>query len=153
MLIGYKVNLDDFKERFRHAIKKALPEVKLSFEPIELTDKILSQGSPTPIDVAFTGKNKKQNVIFADKLIRKLDSINYLRDVQIAQSYKYPAIDINIDRTRAAELGVDVGQISRTLTASTSSSRLTEKNVWIDEKAGLSYQVQVEIPEYQMSSS
>ncbi len=148
----YKVNLDDLKERFRNAMKKSLPDVKISFEPIELTDKILSQGSPTPIEVAFTGKNKKQNVIFADKLIRKLDSINYLRDVQIAQSYKYPSIDINIDRTRAAELGVSVNDISRTLTASTSSSRLTEKNVWIDEKAGLSYQVQVEVPEYKMSS-
>jgi len=149
---SYKVNLDDLKERIRHALKKALPGVALSFEPIELTDKILSQGSPTPIEVAFTGKNKKQNVIYADKLIRKLDSIDYLRDVQIAESYRYPAIDINIDRTRAAELGVDVGQISRTLTAATSSSRLTEKNVWIDTKAGLSYQVQVEIPEYKMSS-
>ena len=149
---SYKVNLDDLKERFRNAMKKALPDVKISFEPIELTDKILSQGSPTPIEVAFTGKNKKQNVIFADKLIRKLESINYLRDVQIAQSYKYPSIDINIDRTRAAELGVSVNDISRTLTASTSSSRLTEKNVWIDEKAGLSYQVQVEVPEYKMSS-
>ena len=72
--------------------------------------------------------------------------------MQIAQSYKYPSIDINIDRTRAAELGVSVNDISRTLTASTSSSRLTEKNVWIDEKAGLSYQVQVEVPEYKMSS-
>jgi multidrug efflux pump subunit AcrB len=133
-------------------MKIALPDVKMSFEPIELTDKILSQGSPTPIEVAFTGKNKKQNVAFALTMVKKLDSIKYLRDVQIAQSYQYPSIDINIDRTRAAELGVSVNDISRTLTASTSSSRLTEKNVWIDEKAGLSYQVQVEVPEYQMSS-
>jgi multidrug efflux pump subunit AcrB len=149
---GYKVNLDELKERFRDSMKKALPDVTLSFEPIELTDKILSQGSPTPIEIAFTSKNKKQNVIYADKIIAKLNKINYLRDVQIAQSYKYPAIDINIDRTRAAELGVSISDISRTLTASTSSSRLTEKNVWIDEKAGLSYQVQVEVPEYQMAS-
>jgi len=72
--------------------------------------------------------------------------------VQIAQSFQYPAINIDIDRTRAAELGVGVGDISRTLVASTSSSRLTEKNVWLDPKIGLSYQVQVEIPEYQMTS-
>jgi multidrug efflux pump subunit AcrB len=148
----YKVNLDELKDRFRDTMRKALPDVKMSFEPIDLTDKILSQGSPTPIEVAFTGKNKKQNVNYALILIKKLDSIKYLRDVQIPQSYRYPSIDINIDRTRAAELGVSINDISRTLTASTSSSRLTEKNVWIDEKAGLSYQVQVEVPEYQMSS-
>jgi multidrug efflux pump subunit AcrB len=148
----YKVNLDDLKERFRQAMHKQLPAVKLSFEPIELTDKILSQGSPTPIEVALTGKDKKQNVIYAYKVMKVLDSIKYLRDVQIAQSFKYPSINIDIDRVRAAELGVGVSDISRTLTASTSSSRFTEKNNWIDEKVGLSYLVQVQIPEYQMSS-
>jgi len=149
---SYKENLDHLKERFRNAMKKELPGLKISFEPIELTDKILSQGSPTPIEIALTGKNKKQNVLYAGKLIEQLNKISYLRDVQIAQSYKYPSIDINIDRVRAAELGVSINDISRTLTASTSSSRFTEKNNWIDEKVGLSYLVQVEIPEYKMAS-
>ena len=60
----YKVNLDDLKERFRKGMKKEEPSVLLSFEPIELTDKILSQGSPTPIEVAISSKNKKQNIDF-----------------------------------------------------------------------------------------
>jgi multidrug efflux pump subunit AcrB len=149
---SYHENLDELKERFRHAMKKELPDIQMSFEPIELTDKILSQGSPTPIEVALTSKNKKQNQEYAAKIVSKLDSVSYLRDVQIAQSFKYPAINIDIDRVRANELGVGVSDISRTLVASTSSSRLTEKNVWLDQKIGLSYQVQVEIPEYQMTS-
>jgi multidrug efflux pump subunit AcrB len=148
----YKVNLDDLKERFRHAMLKELPGIKLSFEPIELTDKILSQGSPTPIEVAIASKDKKQNVAVAMKVLNKLNQISYLRDVQIGQSYKYPSININIDRVRAAELGIGINDISRSLVASTSSSRYTEKNVWLDQKVGLSYAVQVEIPEYQMAS-
>jgi multidrug efflux pump subunit AcrB len=148
----YKVNLDDLKERFRHAMLKELPGIKLSFEPIELTDKILSQGSPTPIEVAIASKDKKQNVAMAMKVLSKLNQISYLRDVQIGQSYKYPSININIDRVRAAELGIGINDISRSLVASTSSSRYTEKNVWLDQKVGLSYAVQVEIPEYQMAS-
>ena len=149
---GYKVDLDDLKERFRSGMKKAQPSVQLSFEPIELTDKILSQGSPTPIEVAISGKNKQQNVNYAFKVLNKLKQINYLRDVQIGQSFRYPSININIDRIRAAQLGVSVNDISRSLVASTSSSRFTEKNVWLDEKTGLSYSVQVEVPEYQMAS-
>jgi multidrug efflux pump subunit AcrB len=149
----YKVkNLDDLKERFRNAIHKQMPGINLSFEPIELTDKILSQGSPTPIEIALTGKNKKLNQEYAYKVMDKLKSIDYLRDVQIGQSFNYPSIDINIDRQRAAQLGVGLNDISRSLIASTSSSRYTEKNVWLDEKVGLSYQVQVQIPEYQMAS-
>jgi multidrug efflux pump subunit AcrB len=148
----YKVNLDDLKERFRNEMRKELPSIQLSFEPIELTDKILSQGSPTPIEVAIASKNKKQNVAFAFKVLDKLKQINYLRDVQIGQSFKYPALNINIDRVRAAQQGVSVSEISRSLVASTSSSRYTEKNVWLDTRAGLSYAVQVEVPEYQMAS-
>lgn len=148
----YKVNLDDLKEKFRNKVAEEMPDVKLSFEPIELTDKILSQGSPTPIEVKIAGKNKKQNEEYALKVIDKLKQIPYLRDVQLGQPIKYPAININIDRNRAAQLGVDVNDISRSLIASTSSSRYTEKSVWLDEKVGLSYNVQVQIPESKMNS-
>src|SRR4029079_11046768 len=149
---GYSENLDKLKERFRNKMKEALPELRLSFEPIELTDKILSQGSPTPIEVRVLGKDKKLNEIYANKVIDKLKEIPYLRDVQLAQPVKYPAIDINIDRTRAAQMGVTISEISRSLIASTSSSRFTEKNVWIDLNTNQSYNVQVEIPENQMKS-
>ncbi|WP_128543517.1 efflux RND transporter permease subunit [Larkinella soli] len=148
----YEVDMDKLKDRFRGRIRKALPNVKVSFEPIELTDKILSQGSPTPIEVKVIGKNKAQNAEFAYKVIDKLKQIPYLRDVQIGQAIKYPAISVNIDRQRAAQLGTDIAAISRSLTASTSSSRFTEKSVWIDPKTGQSYSVQVQVPENKMTS-
>ncbi|MBS1504226.1 MAG: efflux RND transporter permease subunit, partial [Bacteroidetes bacterium] len=149
---GYKVDLDELKERLRAAMKRIRPSVQLSFEPIELTDKILSQGSPTPIEVAVIGKNKPENVIYAMKIVNRLKKIPYLRDVQIDQSFRYPSIDINIDRERVAQLGLNMSDVSRSLIASTSSSRYTEKNVWLDQKVNLAYNVQVEIPEYQMAS-
>ena len=148
----FKTNLEELQDKFRDKIRSDMPDVKLSFEPIQLTDKILSQGSPTPIEVKVTGKNKQLNEEYANKLIEKLHQIPYLRDVQIGQSTKYPSINIEIDRLKAAQLGVDVSEISRSLTTSTSSSRYTEKNVWVDQKAGLSYGVQVEIPENKMKS-
>lgn len=148
----YKEKLDDLKERFRRKMRETMPDVKLSFEPIELTDKVLSQGSSTPIEVRITGKDKKINEQYADKVIEKLRQINYLRDIQLAQPVKYPTIDIEIDRTRAAQMGVTLDEISRSLIAATSSSRYTEKNLWIDPRSNISYGVQVEIPENQMTS-
>jgi len=133
-------------------MKESMPDVKLSFEPIELTDKILSQGSPTPIEVRIAGRNKKQNEEFARKIVGKLSQFDYLRDVQIAQSIQYPVLNVNIDRIRAAQLGVDVNDIARSLIPATSSSRYTEKNMWVDENIGLGYNVQVQVPESQMSS-
>ncbi|WP_346317543.1 efflux RND transporter permease subunit [Chitinophaga sp. YIM B06452] len=144
--------LDEVKEQIREKLKKQAPDLQLSFEPIELTDKILAQGSPTPIEVRISGRNKKQNEEYANKVIDKLKQISYMRDVQLMQSTKYPAINIEVDRTRLAQLNVDMTDVTRSLIASTSSSRLTEKNVWVDERAGLMYSVQVQIPENKMNS-
>jgi multidrug efflux pump subunit AcrB len=151
-LKDYPVNMDEFKDRMRKRIQSILPGVKLSFEPIDLTDKVLSQGSPTPVEIRVSGKNKKLNEEYADKIVQKLKGLNYMRDVQIAQSLKYPALNINIDRIKAAQVGVDMNDISRSLIAATSSSRYTEKNIWIDEAIGLSYNVQVQVPLNEMSS-
>lgn len=151
-LRDYETDMDDFKDRLRERIHKILPDVRLSFEPIELTDKVLSQGSPTPVEVRIAGKNKKQNEIYASRLVERLSEISYLRDVQIAQPIRYPSLNIDIDRTRAAQLGVDMSDISRSLVASTSSSRYTEKNVWVDERIGLTYSVQVQVPLNEMQS-
>ncbi|MDR6967725.1 multidrug efflux pump subunit AcrB [Flavobacterium arsenatis] len=151
-LKDYHADMEVFKDDFRKRLAKILPDVKVSFEPIELTDKVLSQGSPTPIEIRIAGKNKKLNEEYANKIIAKLNKIDYFRDVQIGQPIKYPSLEINIDRTRAAQLGVDMNDISRSLIASTSSSRYTEKNTWIDEKAGLSYNVQVQVPLDKMNS-
>lgn len=151
-LKDYEADMDEFKDQLRERIHKTLPDVRLSFEPIELTDKVLSQGSPTPVEVRIAGKNKKQNEEYARRIVEKLRGIEYLRDVQIAQPIRYPALNIDIDRTRAAQLGVDMSDVSRSLIASTSSSRYTEKNVWVDERVGLSYNVQVQVPLNEMRS-
>jgi multidrug efflux pump subunit AcrB len=146
------LDMDAFKDGLRGKIMERLPQVKLSFEPIELTDKILSQGSPTPIEVRLVGKDKKLNAEYGNRVVEALNKISYFRDAQIGQSIHYPALNIEIDRTRAAQMGLDVNQISRSLIASTSSSRYTEKNTWVDQKAGLSYSVQVQIPLSKMES-
>jgi multidrug efflux pump subunit AcrB len=148
----FKVNMDNLKEDFRAKVARDMPELKVSFEPIELTDKILSQGSPTPIEIALSGKNKKLNEEYANKVVEKLKQIPYLRDVQIDEAIHYPAVDINIDRVRAAQLGASADAINRSLIAATSSSRFTEKNVWQDHTTNLSYFVQVQVPENQMTS-
>ena len=148
----YHTNMDELKDKYRAKMKQVLPEVTMSFEPIELTDKILSQGSPTPIEVQIKGKDKAKNEEYAYKMIDAMKKIPYLRDVKLGSAIHSPAININIDRVKAAQLGANLNDISRSLIAATSSSRFTEKNIWVDTKSNLSYNVQVEVPENEMSS-
>ena len=144
--------MDAFKEAFRHRVHEDMPNVTVSFEPVELTEKILSQGSPTPIEVRVTSRNKAVNEDFIARVQGKLAELPFLRDLQLAQSTRYPTVNVEIDRQRLAQLGVDVSDVTRSLIASTSSSRYTEKNLWIDPRIGLAYNVQVEVPEAQMAS-
>lgn len=148
----YHVNMDDLKEMLRKNITHVLPELRISFEPIDLTEKIMSQGASTPIEVRVSGRNMKELETYAGKIVTKLKAVPFLRDVQIAQPLKFPVVTIRIDRIKAAQLGLNVQDIARSVTASTSSSRFTEKNQWLDEEKAYTYQVQVQVPEYVMNT-
>ncbi len=148
----YKVNIDELKDELRNVIKTHMPEMRVSFEPVDMTEKIMSQGAATPIEVRVAGKDMQQIQRYANQLIDTLRHINYLRDVQIAQPLHYPVININVDRFKVAQMGLNMYQVARSVTASTSSSRFTEKNQWLDEKIAYTYQVQVQVPEYIMQT-
>ncbi|MFD2933034.1 efflux RND transporter permease subunit [Spirosoma flavum] len=149
----HPVKMDDLKEELRARIAKALPAANISFEPIELTEKIMSQGASTPIEVTVAAKDLTEAGRFANKIRKRMAKIDFLRDVQIAQPLAYPVLNVTMNRERAGQLGVTSTQVARSMVAATSSSRFTDKNLWLDESKGLAYQVQVQIPEYQMSSA
>ena len=148
----YKINLDELKDALRKNIAQALPEMSITFEPIDMTEKIMSQGANTPIEVQVAGKDMHQIETYANKVLAKLKQIPYLRDVQINQPLDYPVIDITLDRLKVSQLGLNVSDIARSVTESTSSSRYTLKNLWLDENNSYTYQVQAQIPEYVMNS-
>ena len=147
------ISLENFKEELRKKVAKELPQAKLSFEPADLVDQVMSQGSPTPIEIVVQGKNLKQGKDYADRLVQKLQAISYMRDVQIGAPVNYPALEIDYDRIRTGQLGLTIDQVSKSTVAATSSSRFTQPIFWLDRAAGNAYQVQVEIPQYQMNQS
>ena len=148
----YHINMDELKDALRRNIAKEIPEMTITFEPIDMTEKIMSQGANTPIEVQVAGKDLPQIVTYGNKVLAKLKQIPYLRDVQINQPLDYPVIAITLDRLKVSQLGLNVSDIARSVTASTSSSRFTLKNLWLDEKNSYTYQVQAQIPEYVMNS-
>jgi multidrug efflux pump subunit AcrB len=149
---AFKGKMDDLKESLRESIAKDFPSVNVSFEPIELTEKIMAQGASTPIEVRVSGKNMQDIKAYSEELVNKLKTISFLRDVQIAQPLHFPTLNISIDRQKLALMGLSLENVSRSITAATSSSRYTSKNFWLDDKTSYTYQTQVQIPEYIMNS-
>jgi multidrug efflux pump subunit AcrB len=150
----YEVSsLDKLKEEIRKNVSEKIPSIRISFEPIELTDKIMSQGANTPVEIMVASKNLEEAFAHAKKIKAELEKISFLRDVRINQPLSYPASIIKIDREKAAQFSLTADQIAKSLVAATSSSRFTAKNLWLDSKKGFAYQVQIQVPEYQMKST
>jgi len=148
----YKVNMDDLKDRIRTVVAAKYPRTRLSFEPIELTEKLMAQGAATPIEVRVASKNIRDIETYSNRLVTSLRTISFLRDVQVAQPLKFPTLVIRMDRQKLAQMGLGIDAVSRSVSDATASSRFTLKNLWLDDAKQYTYNTQVQIPEYLMNS-
>ena len=146
------IKTEELKERLRAVFARELPEERFSFEPSDVISRVMSFGSFTPIEVAVSGPSLPVSKAYADKLYAKLKTLPALRDVQFGQALDFPTVDVNVDRERAGLLGVKMTDVTRSLVAATTSSRFTVANFWSDPSSGVSYNLQVQIPQTQTSS-
>ncbi len=142
----------ELKERLRKKLPALLPGAAFSFEAGDIVSQVMSFGSPTPIEVTVSGPNLAADRQYAEKVLAEMKKVPSLRDLQFGQPLDYPTLEIKVDRERAGQLGVTSEQVGRSLVAATSSSRFTQPNYWRDPASGTAYQVQVEIPQAEMSS-
>jgi multidrug efflux pump subunit AcrB len=127
-------------------------ELRLSFEPSDIVNEVMSFGSPTPVEVAVSGPKMADNRAFAAKVRDELAKVPTLRDLQYGQSLDYPTVEVKVNRLKAAFSDVTADGVARAVTPYTSSSRFTVPNYWRDPASGIGYQVQVEVPQALVNS-
>ncbi|SKB04915.1 Multidrug efflux pump subunit AcrB [Prosthecobacter debontii] len=147
-----RMNVEEIEEKLRAILARELPEVRLSFEPQDIVSRVMSFGASTPIEIAVSGPSLPTSKEHAEKILAKLKELPFLRDVQIAQTLDAPTVNVQIDRERAGLLGVEVEDVTRSLVAATTSSRFTTPVFWADPGTGISFNVQVQIPEERTQS-
>lgn len=126
--------------------------LRVSFEPADIVNEVMSFGAPTPVEVAISGPKMADNRAYAERVREVLSRVEGLRDLQYAQSLDYPTLAVTIDREKAALLGVTAEEVSRSLVAATSSTRFLIPVYWRDPASGIAYQVQIEVPQDRMRS-
>lgn len=136
-----------FQEKLREELSRAMPDVRLSFEPNDIVSRVMSFGSPTLLEIAVSGPSLPDSKAHAEKLLAKLGELKFIRDAQIAQTLDAPAVNVRIDRERAGLAGIEVEDVTRSLVAATTSSKFTMPVYWADPKTGISFNVAVQIPE------
>ncbi|MGH9719532.1 MAG: efflux RND transporter permease subunit [Bryobacteraceae bacterium] len=146
------ISTAELQEKLRRRITEMAPGTQVTFEAADLVSQVMSFGAPTPVEIAVTSANLAANRKLAESIVSQLRQIPALRDVQLGELLDYPALDIRIDRERAAQLGVTVSEVGRAIGPATWSSRFTHPVYWADPRSGIAYQVQVELPQSQISS-
>jgi multidrug efflux pump subunit AcrB len=146
------VELEALQEKLRQAFHGKFPDAQFSFESGDIVSRIMNFGAPTPVEVAVMGPDFAASRAFAAKVRNELSQIGSLRDLQFGQTLDYPAIQVNVNRQLAGQLGVTVDQVGRSFAAATSSSRFVAPNYWADPRTGIGFQVQVQVPQPRMTT-
>jgi len=149
---GVPIDIEALKERLRSALAAEMPSVDVSFEPSDIISQVMSQGAPTPIEVAVSGLDLDADRAFARIIRDELKQLSDLRDVEFGQSLDYPTVNVRVDREKAGLMAVRMADVVRSLVPATSSSRFVVPNFWADPNSGVAYQIQVQVPQERMAS-
>jgi len=138
--------------RLRQRLHEKFPDVVFFFEAANITNQILNFGLPAPIDVQVVGRNVAANYPIAQQIAAQLAKIPGAADVHIHQIVDYPEFDIDVDRSKASQVGLTQRDVATSLLISLSSSGQIAPTQFLDWKTGVSYNVAVQTPQYRNDS-
>jgi HAE1 family hydrophobic/amphiphilic exporter-1 len=141
-----------YMSEVRRRIAAQLPQLRTYFQSGGLVDAVLNQGMPAPIDVQVSGMDLKTNDRIAQDLARQIRAAKGVSDVYIPQDMDYPALQVNVNRDRAAELGLTPKEVIDNLITALTSDVMIAPSYWVDPKNGNNYFVTVQYPENQVKS-
>jgi multidrug efflux pump subunit AcrB len=141
----------DYVKKLREVLPSAFPEDTFYFQAADIVTQILNFGLPAQIDVKTMGRGLN-NLAVAKQLRQRLAAIPGIADAHLQQEVDGPAFYAQIDRTRAAQLGLNASTIATNINVSLSSSVQVSPNFWTDPKSGIPYYLAVQTPEYRVDS-
>ena len=142
----------DYVRKLRAALPAAFPDVLFYFQSADIVTQILNFGLPAQIDVRTVGYDRATNLRVAMELRRRIAAIPGIADAHLQQEVAAPAFYAAIDRTRAAQLGLNATTIATNINVSLSSSEQVTPNFWTDPTTGIPYYLAVQTPESRIAS-
>jgi len=142
----------EYARRLRQELPAAFPGSTFFFQSADMVSQILNFGIPAPIDIQVIGRNQQANYKIAKEIERRLAGIPGVVDVRLHQVLDAPELRINVDRTRAGQMGMTQRDVASNVLVSLSSSGQVSPNYWLHPASGVSYLIAVQTPEYRVAS-
>ncbi|HWW22067.1 MAG TPA: efflux RND transporter permease subunit, partial [Steroidobacteraceae bacterium] len=142
----------DYVRALRPLLRERFPGTTFAFLPSDIVNQILNFGLPAPLDVQVIGNDVEGNRAFTNRLLAKLKTIPGAADLRIQQDFAYPQLEVNVDRTNAALVGLTQLNVATDVLISLSGSQQTAPTFWMDPKSGNQYSVTTQAPQYRLTS-
>ena len=128
------------------------PSVSFAFVPADIVTQTLNFGLPSPLDIQVSGINTDANREVANNILQKMRSIPGAVDLRVQQAYDYPTLNVDVDRTKAIQLGLTQQNVASNILVSLSGSFQTTPSFWTDPRTGTQYSVVAQSPQAQLDS-
>ncbi|HSF69110.1 MAG TPA: efflux RND transporter permease subunit [Nitrospira sp.] len=142
----------DYRRVLRKGLTERYPGTEFTFQPSDLTAKILNFGAPAPIDVQVNGPDIYANYEYARKLVGKFREIPGAVDVVIQQTMRTPTLMVEGNRTFGLGVNRTLKDIADNLLMTTAGSQQVDQIYWLDPTTGMSYLINVYTPQAQINS-
>jgi multidrug efflux pump subunit AcrB len=139
-------------KHLREELPQRFPGVEFFFQPADIVSQILNFGLPSPIDIQVVGKSQAQNYALAQAIANRVRHVPGAADVHVQQLMNSPALKLNVDRSRAQQVGLEQRDVAQNLLVSLSGSFQTSPTFWLNPENGVTYSVAVQTPEYRVDS-
>ncbi len=141
-----------YVHKLRARLNELYPSTTFAFLPADIVSQILNFGLPAPLDIQVSGFNVEANRTFANQLMARLHKIPGVADLRIQQAFDYPTLNVDVDRSKAALLGLTETDVASDLLTSLSGSSQNLLSFWIDPRTGTQYPVVAQTPQFRLSS-
>jgi multidrug efflux pump subunit AcrB len=142
----------DYVQRLREKLPREFPGAAFYFLPSDIVTQVLNFSLPAPIDVQIEGSDIDDNREIAARMLHEIAKVPGLADARIQQAFDYPAFDITVDRTKAAQGGYAQRDVANSILNSLSGSFQITPMFFLNWKNGVSYNLVTQTPQYSVQS-
>ncbi|MGZ5565385.1 MAG: efflux RND transporter permease subunit [Limisphaerales bacterium] len=144
----HRIGSYEYMARVRRRLSKELPQANAYFQSGGLADAVLNLGLPAPIDVQVSGSNIEETHKIATEIAQQVHALPGVSDVLVPQDIDYPALQLEVDRKRAGELGLTSKEVVHNVITALVSDQMIAPSYWVDPKSGNDYMLTVQYPEH-----
>jgi CzcA family heavy metal efflux pump len=141
-----------YVEHLRGVLAREYPGVTFYVLPVDIVTQILNFGLSAPIDIQIVGPDIYSNHALGERMLNEVRYVPGAVDARIQQPFDLPRMNVDVDRTRAEEIGLTQRDVAQSLLVALSGSFQTAPSFFLDPRSGVTYSVAIQTPQYNLDS-